>query len=128
VWMKQPSMDDDDLLCHLTANAEPFLRSRLEEIFDRADEDNINKAIYDAMEHAEEKLKPYEVAWDEIFEVWQDALTDGHWPARSPTDPALQNAICGDIRKGARAIALIASLPEDIAATLMNHILDGESA
>lgn len=125
-FAQQPTMTDEDLLRHLTRDLDPFLRSRVEDIFDRANEDDIQKSIDDAVEYAEDRLRPYEEAWEEVYEVWEDVYADGVWPGHEPWDQSLRQAMEQDFRKGHRAIELINSLPEEIKATLLNQLIDGE--
>lgn len=102
----------DVLLRELCEHVPAPIRDTLEAWHDAAEtiESECDKAHDAGDEAAREELEPYRAAWQELFDVWEDACASGVWPGESPTDGTLAAAMDSDIRKGAEALALCKKL------------------
>lgn len=109
------SSDPAELLRALTENAPREVRDTLEEWYDAAQvyPDDVRQDGYDdGYAQARADFEPGADAWREIFDLWEDEIADGRWPAADPSDGNLQAAMFNDFRRGAEALQLV----RDIAA------------
>lgn len=110
------TIDPAELLRALTDQVPPPVRDQLEAWHDAHDgrDSSIDEAREHGYETAAEEHRPYKDAWQELFDVWQDAAADGRWPCPEPGDSTLARAMADDIRGGAAALAAVRDVLSDL--------------
>jgi hypothetical protein len=110
------TLPDDELLRVLSDQVPAPVRDRLEAWHDAHEsrDEELDTARQQGFDEARDEFGPYQDAWQELFDVWEDCAASGVWPAESPTDGALAAAMADDVRKGAAALAAIRDVLSDL--------------